>query len=398
MLRWERGHQWNLRLTGFLILAQPLSAESRHILQQESEETHTKRSSDCSKGEVTSEGLAWSEEMSNTTEDYEFEDFFADHETLQKRMQIASLVIYSFAFVLGFLGNGLVIFITGFRMKKTVNTVWFLNLAIADFIFIFSLIFVHAAVVFKWYINEFLCKMNRTLIFLNLYVSVYFLMVISIDRCIFIRHPVWAQNHRTPRLASFVALSVWILAFVLSSPHLYFGGTVKDENNKIISCFNDYGKTIDIKMSRRHNIIVGNFVFAFVIPFSVILLCYGVIVLKLRRGQLFQSSKPYKVITAVLVAFFVCWFPYHVFSFIELNYSSHPDIGWAVDIGVPIASCLAFINSCLNPIFYIFMAQDFKDSLRKSFLSAIENAFTEEVRQTSATNKTRSSAELESQL
>ncbi|XP_039178663.1 fMet-Leu-Phe receptor-like [Crotalus tigris] len=366
------------------------------MLQQESEETHTKRSSDYSKGEVTSEGLAWSEEMSNTTEDYEFEDFFADHERLQERMQIASLVICSFAFVLGVLGNGLVIFITGFRMKKTVNTVWFLNLAIADIIFIFSLIFVHAAVVFKWYINQFLCKMNKTLFFLNLYASVYFLMVISIDRCIFVRHPVWAQNHRTPWLTSFVALGVWILAFLLSSPHLYFGGTVK--NMKVMNCFNDYGNTTDIKMYRRQNIIISNFVFAFVIPFTVILLCYGEIVLKLRKGQLFQSSKPYKVITAVFVAFFVCWFPYHVFSFIDLKYSSRLDMWLAVDIGVPIASCLAFINSCLNPIFYIFMAQDFKDSLRKSFLSAIENAFTEEVRQTSATNKTRSSAELESQL
>ncbi|XP_015679849.2 chemokine-like receptor 1 [Protobothrops mucrosquamatus] len=307
-------------------------------------------------------------------------------------MQIASLVIYSFAFVLGVLGNGLVIFITGFHMKKTVNTVWFLNLAIADFIFIFSLIFVRVALYFKWYINQFLCKMNRTLIFLNLYASVYFLMVISIDRCIFVRYPVWVQNHRTPRLASFVALGVWILAFVLSSPPLYSGEPIKDANNIVISCYNDYGNSIDIKLA------ISNFVLTFVIPFVVILLCYGTIVLKLRRGQLFQSSKPYKIITAVLVAFFVCWFPYHVFSFINLKYSSHLDMLLAVNIGVPLASFLAFINSCLNPIFYVFMTQGFKDSLRKSFLSAIENAFTEEVRQTSTTNKTRSSAELESQL
>ncbi|KAM3829293.1 formyl peptide receptor 2-like [Vipera latastei] len=339
--------------------------------------------------------------MSNITEDFDLEDFLAGFDrtaTLQKRMQIASLVIYCFAFVLGILGNGLVIFITGFRMKKTVNTVWFLNLAIADFIFIFSLIFVHAAVDFKWYINQFLCKMKRTLVFLNLYTNVFLLMVISIDRCIFVRHPVWAQNHRTPQLASFVALGVWILAFVFSSPHIYFGRTVKNADNKVIGCHNDYGNTKDMQMARSHSLTLSNFVFAFVIPFTVILLCYGSIVLKLRRGQLFQSSKPYKVITALVVAFFVCWFPFHVFSFIRLEYSSRTDLGLVVDITGPITSCLAFINSCLNPILYVFMAQDFKESLRKSFLSAFEDAFIEEVRQTSTTNKTRSSAEVESQL
>ncbi|XP_070806112.1 chemerin-like receptor 1 [Pituophis catenifer annectens] len=313
-------------------------------------------------------------------------------------MKIASLVISSFAFVLGFLGNGLVIFITGFRMKKTVNTVWFLNLAIADFIFIFSLIFVRAAVIFKWYINQYLCKMNNALIFLNLYASVYILTVISIDRCIFVRHLIWAQNHRKPRQASFVALGVWILALVLSSPPLYFGGTIQNPNDTNINCFKAYGNTIDTQMSTRRDVIISRFIFAFIIPFVVIFLCYGAVVLRLRSSQLFQASKPYKIITALIVTFFVCCFPFHVFYFIDLKYSSRLDMFMALNIGDPIASCLIFINSCINPILYFFMAKGFKDSLKCSLFSAFENAFTEEVRQTSTTTKTKSLAEVELQL
>ncbi|XP_058051928.1 chemerin-like receptor 1 [Ahaetulla prasina] len=335
--------------------------------------------------------------MSNATDDDYFFENLKKVIIMQEKMPIASLVISSFAFVLGFLGNGLVIFITGFRMKKTVNTVWFLNLAIADFVFIFSLIFVRAAVVFKWYINQYLCKMNNTLIFLNLYASVYILTVISIDRCIFIRHPIWAQNHRKTRWASFVALGVWILALVLSSPPLYFGGTV--QNGKDTHCYSTYGNTVDTEISKRRSVIISRFIFAFVIPFAIIFLCYGAIALKLRSSQLFQSSKPYKIITALIVTFFVCWFPYHVFSFIDLQYSSHLDMLLVLETGFPIALVLAFINSCINPILYVFMVKGFKDSLKGFLFSAFENAFSafenEEFRQTSTTNKTKFSAEVE---
>ncbi|ETE63054.1 hypothetical protein L345_11189, partial [Ophiophagus hannah] len=62
------------------------------------------------RGEVTSEELAWSEEMYNATDAPESLDF----RSLKRRMQIASMVIYSLALVMGLLGNGLVIFITGF--------------------------------------------------------------------------------------------------------------------------------------------------------------------------------------------------------------------------------------------------------------------------------------------
>ncbi|XP_042295772.1 chemokine-like receptor 1 [Sceloporus undulatus] len=321
-------------------------------------------------------------------------------ETLRRNMNIISMVIYSLAFVLGVIGNGLVIFITGFRMKKTVNTVWFLNLAIADFTFtlFLPLSVAYVALEFHWPFGQAMCKLNSALAFLNLYASVYLLMVISIDRCISVRYPVWAQNHRTPRLASFVSLGVWIMALLLCSPNLHFRTTAPDlYDENVINCYSNYGNHTEQIKSRHHGMIISRFIFAFIIPFTVIVVCYGAIVLKLRRNRLANSSKPFKVITAVIVAFFVCWLPYHIFSFIETKVMEQPELHLVLLIGIPLTSSLAFINSCLNPILYVFMGHDFKERLRRSLLSAFENAFAEETSQSTAHTKVKSSFELDSQ-
>ncbi|XP_060113682.1 chemerin-like receptor 1 [Heteronotia binoei] len=324
-------------------------------------------------------------------EDYLFEP------TLRKRLNILSIVIYSIAFILGFIGNGLVIFITGFRMKKTVNTIWFLNLAIADFIFTFflPLNIAYLALDFHWPFGEAMCKFNSILAFVNLYASVYLLMVISIDRCISVLCPVWAQNHRNPQCASFVALGVWILALMLSSPTIHFKSTLQSIDK--IYCYSHYSHDEKQAKVTHHAVIISRFIFAFVIPFQVILICYGAIVLRLKRDRLARSSKPFKVITAVIVAFFVCWLPYHVFSFLELHVYKDPAMQSTILIGVPLASSLAFINSCLNPILYVFMGHDFKERLKHSILSVFENAFAEEESQSTTQTKTKSSVHLDSQ-
>uniref|UniRef100_A0A670IJ95 G-protein coupled receptors family 1 profile domain-containing protein n=1 Tax=Podarcis muralis TaxID=64176 RepID=A0A670IJ95_PODMU len=288
----------------------------------------------------------------------------------------------SLIFLLGVTGNGLVIFITGFRMKRTVNTVWFLNLAIADFTFTFFLPLIITSIVMgKWPFGQEMCKIGSTLSYLNLYASIYLLMVISLDRCISTLWPVWAHNHRTPQRASIVAFGVWILALVLCSPRFYFSKEIPYSVDKKW-CDYDYGSIEEQKKFTHKAMTISQFIFAFVIPFSVIVVCYGAVVLKMRRKQLSQSNKPIKVITAVTAAFFVCWLPSHILSFYKKEPGSLESQSELFIISERLAYCLAFINSCLNPILFAFMGYDFRQKLRHSLLSAFENAFAEDSAQT----------------
>ncbi|XP_029695140.1 chemokine-like receptor 1 [Takifugu rubripes] len=315
---------------------------------------------------------------------------------LKWSLNTMSLIVYSLAFVLGVPGNGVVIWVTGFKMKKTVNTVWFLNLAVADFLFtvFLPLNITYTAMDFHWPFGKFMCKLSSGMCFLNMFASVYILVVISVDRCVSVVLPVWAQNHRSVRKASCVSLAVWVLALILSMPYFIFRDTAPSYfSEDIINCFNNYALSDDyetpsvnqLRQFRHQAMTITRFLLGFVVPFTVIVSCYAVIIHRLRRNRTLasQSSRPFKIITAVITTFFLCWAPYHIMVLIELinHMATHENKthDHVTTIGFPIATSLAFLNSCLNPLLYVFMGQDFKDKVRKSILKVLETAFQEEM-------------------
>lgn len=328
-------------------------------------------------------------------------DYYEDDEQteLGKSLNIMSLIFYSLAFVLGVVGNGIVIWVTGFKMKRTVNTVWFLNLAVADFLFtaFLPLSVAYTAMGFHWPFGQFMCKFNSTLSFLNMFASVYLLVVISIDRCVSVMWPIWSQNHRNVSRASVVSLGVWMFALALSSPYFIFKDTAPAHYDEhIINCFNNFAfsddyttpEVVALRILRHRAMIITRFLLGFVVPFAIIVSCYAVIICRLQnnRSMSGRTGRPFKIIAAVITVFFLCWAPYHILVLIEME--SHrmaensTTLQYVSTVGIPIATSLAFLNSCLNPLLYVFMGQDFKDKMRKSIVKVLETAFTEEVSRT----------------
>lgn len=284
------------------------------------------------------------------------------------------LVVSVIIFLLGFCGNALVIWISGFKMKKTVNTTWYLSLAVSDFVFCAFLPFsITNMVMEEWIFGLFMCKFTSSVMFLNMFSSIFLLVIISIDRCISVMFPVWAQNQRTVRKASIVVVIAWILAIGLSIPSMIFRD-VKTHMGRTF-CFNNY----TLHQHSHMIVALSRFFAGFVAPFIIIIICYSIIILKLRTNRMTKSSKPFKVMTALVAAFFICWLPYHVFVLLELNPHNH-DI---LIMGLKVGTSMAAANSFLNPVLYVFMGNDFKQKFRSSMLSKMENALGEEGRTTS---------------
>ncbi|XP_014860158.1 PREDICTED: chemokine-like receptor 1 [Poecilia mexicana] len=291
-----------------------------------------------------------------------------------KHIQTFSLVVYCVIIVVGTVGNGLVIYVTGFKMKKTVNTVWFLNLALADFLFTAFLVFtaVSLSQQHHWPFGQFMCKLNNFVSLVNMFASVFFLAAISLDRCVSIWVVVWAQNKRTVRKAQVISAAIWLAAATCSTPYAYFR-TVEVSKNET-NC--RYPSTMT--GNKPWTLCIFRFVMGFLIPFLAIFFSYVAIWIRARRMQRMRKRRCHRIIFSIIFAFFICWLPFHVLSFIELKINHYPDLRSTVHVAGPLTVSLAFMNSCLNPILYVFMCDEFQKKLKQSIWLVLENALAED--------------------
>ncbi|XP_067220503.1 C3a anaphylatoxin chemotactic receptor-like, partial [Chanodichthys erythropterus] len=253
------------------------------------------------------------------------------------------ICIFIATFIVGFIGNGLVIFLTGCRMKTTVNSIWFLNMAIADIIFILSMMILP----FIGYFSSLRYVISR-MVTLNLFASIYFLVVISLDRCLCTWMVVWAQNKRTVLRARIICVIVWVSSISSSIP-------------SFVNVFPD------------EFLVTYIFLVSFLIPFLIIASSHIAVGVRIKRLRMEKQHRSYRVIITIILTFFICCFPYHVCSFCEKKMD-----GEVFLTAIQFSHYLVFLNSCLNPILYVFMCNEYKKKLKQSLLLVLETAFSEE--------------------
>ncbi|KAM3829455.1 formyl peptide receptor 2-like [Vipera latastei] len=274
---------------------------------------------------------------------------------INRLRDILKIIFYTVIFLLGSFGNGVVIWITAHQVSRTISCVWFFNLALADFLFSMSRIAPLVAVKKGWVFGSFACKVNGFIKYLNMFCSEFLLAAISMDRAACIAYPLWARRHRNIRLVWLAAIGAWLMAIVTSIPfYLYRKVDTKNNQTKCLVMLKGEkpGVRVTISMLR---LICG-----FLAPFTIIVICYGIILMVLRRRQTsLHSKKSFKVIFALVVTFFLCWSPYHITQMLKSAGAN----GTALSFAAPFAAFLAYLNSCANPFLYFFMGMDFHTRL-----------------------------------
>ena len=298
-------------------------------------------------------------------------------------------VVFSIITLVGITGNSLVIYvILSKREMRTVTNFLLLNLAFADMSFIL-LVVPYTAVKFaadSWPFGDAFCKIASYFQYVSVYVTVYTLVTISIYRYVTV---VWSHatlSYRTKRNAIAVIVTLWSTICCLNI-HLLFMHKVKT-----ISVYKYCGQA-DIDNS--YYLYITFFVFAYVVPLALICVLYLLIMIHLRANSLVmargsaqtqtrdKTSSAFRIVIVVVVVFAVCWLPMHI-MFLLAVYKKTPK-GLYYEILRVVWHCLAYANSCANPVIYNFTSTNFRKHYREAICSCTSYRRNREMR-SSATN------------
>ncbi|GCB67088.1 C-C chemokine receptor type 7-like [Scyliorhinus torazame] len=308
-----------------------------------------------------------------TTADSDYIDYSqypepCDKNEVQKLFRTLQPCIYSLLFILGLVGNGLVLgtYIHHKRLKAMTD-MYLLNLAIADILFLITLPFLAVSSQSGWVFGKSMCVIMQILYKMNVYSGFLFLMCVSVDRYFVIVRATVAHRLRSKRLrySRFVSLSVWIVSVFLSLQQFIYA-QVEIHHETI--CSVSYPDRMNIWIRVVTPIL--QMVLGFFLPLFVMIFCYSVIIKTLSQARNSEKHKPIKVILALVLIFIIFQAPYNILNIINImdimRGSGVPCLASKHrDIALQVTRCLAYTRCCLNPILYVFVGVKFRNNLLK---------------------------------
>lgn len=278
-------------------------------------------------------------------------------------------IIYSVIFVVGIMGNVLVIAVVGHKSSRLVDT-FVVNLALADLVFVLTLPLwaVSAGQDGRWDFGpagNLLCKLSSYVIAVNRVSNISFLTCMSVDRYLAVVKLLDSRNIRNSRCVRATCAGIWSGSLVLGIPSLVYRRVGLHGNAP--SCVEDSSSYFFLGLSLLTTLLT------FIVPVVVLVLCYGAIVVRLSKRSVGAANPrsgarrrhSVKMVLSIIVAFVVSWLPFNVFKLIATVsqlLGAGGDCGgppWQRD-GLLVSCCLAFLNSCVNPVIYFCLDHHFR--------------------------------------
>ncbi|XP_048217259.1 mas-related G-protein coupled receptor member X2-like [Perognathus longimembris pacificus] len=260
--------------------------------------------------------------------------------------------------VIGLAGNAAVIWLLGFRMHRNAISVYILNLAVADFLYLcFQLVdsLQELNTYFPASIEIYHFDVFHFVFYYSYITGLSFLSVISLERCLSVLCPIWYRCRR-PRHASFVmCVLVWVLSFpfpFLLSHYCLDWYTPSDWNCCLL-----------FRLSTS-----GYLLLLFVILSGSNL----ALTIRMFCGSRHMSlTRLYVTVLLTVLVFIFCGLPYSIgHCLIGVIYS---DVYYYSCYLFKLLFLLTSVNSCANPIIYFFVGS-FRQWQRQNLQRVLQRA------------------------
>lgn len=285
------------------------------------------------------------------------------------------LSFYVATFLLGMVGNVLVMVILGKKNKRSIHEMFIFNLAVSDLTFIAFCLPVNGYELFEMIPKiEFFCRFVFLMQTITYFTSIYTITSMAIHRCYVIVNP-YKPKMSTKSASVWIAF-IWLISLIIVIPIAVVNRSVNDE------CQENWLDPYHAKVYTA-----ALFVLQFLLPLCIIAIAYiwiGIYLVKNKGPQTSiggkrrtashqkkrkENKQIITTLAAIVVLFTICLLP--------------GQIAWMVrDFGTPkeqndiavvfkFSDILDFIHACVNPIIYGLLTdkfrKDYKDILAKIF-------------------------------
>ncbi|XP_007889484.1 P2Y purinoceptor 8-like [Callorhinchus milii] len=298
-----------------------------------------------------------------------------DNETLQMlssgALRVWLPVVYSMVVLISLPCNGVSFWLLCFHTRpKTPLTIFLINLTLADLLLAFFLPFQIAYHVNHnhWVFGKGLCTFVTTVFYANMYCSILTMTCISVERYVGVLYPIRYAAWRDNRYAVAICVVMWAITLIILLPLEYSDLTFRVEELGITTCFDVLKRSVFSDKGSWGIFIFSIITFLFFIPFTITVLCYTRLIVRLCRREpkargSGQKGRAVCLATLVVLVFVVCFTPsnitllFHII--LRLLYGRGCYEAYKVTLSL---SCL---NSCLDPFIFCFASKQFSSHLRQ---------------------------------
>ncbi|KAG9355811.1 hypothetical protein JZ751_000653 [Albula glossodonta] len=275
-------------------------------------------------------------------------------------------VFYGFVCALTIVGNALLVFVLIRYIKlRSLTSVLLLNKSVADIFFAVTLPFWAVYIHSGWIFGDTGCKVITVIYTVSFYSSIFFITCISLDRYLNIVWTNVTKTFGTLQRRCMICVVVWAISFLATAPELNFV-KMQDFYGEM-SCTHDFGdehmSPWKIYLKFQINIL------GFLIPFLAMVFFYLRICCVVVKSGIVNKSRALKLAVALVLIYFVLWFPYNLVLFLhslqDLQVISNCATSQQLDLALQITESLAFTHAFMNPILYAFVNKKFSGFLSK---------------------------------
>ena len=296
------------------------------------------------------------------------------------------VTLFSILLVWSLLGNVLVIAVVfANRNLRTNFNHLIVNMAVSDLfipLLILPMKIVEETNGPEWLVDgilgEALCKLCYFLSDISPAVSIFSLVIITVNRFVSIAYPIKIRKLRG-RMSWILLVLTWLASMALLSPYFYTFHLIKDKG--INHCVSQWSPAFD-DLAARTIFIAIIIVVAFLLPLIAIVVLYSLMLYQLKKHsknvvhmlnnrQLLSRQRRNKhifYICIVIITSFVCLVgPFFGFMFVlnfvwRWNYEGETEHFNTI---LFIVQYLAYLNTAINPCIYFAFLKDYQQGLRR---------------------------------